>query len=302
MRHLPFDKPGRFWRGNLHTHSTRSDGKLTPEQVVGRYRAQGYDFIALTDHFLERYGYPIVDTRAWRDDEFTTLVGAELHAPALAHGDLWHILAVGLPFDFAPNRNGEGGPDLAARAAAAGAFVGIAHPGWYSLTLVDALTIEAAHAVEVYNHTAFYDNDRSDGWYISDQFGILGRRHFAYAADDAHFATRPDYFGAWVQVKAESLDPDALLAALKAGQFYSSQGPEIHDVAIVGNAVRVASSPARAIFVGGAGSKSRRVIAEPGAAVSEAEFPLDPFAGSFCRVTVVDAEGRRAWSNPIWLE
>ena len=25
-----FTAPGRFWRGNLHTHSTRSDGVLEP--------------------------------------------------------------------------------------------------------------------------------------------------------------------------------------------------------------------------------------------------------------------------------
>ena len=28
MHALPFDKPGRFWKGNLHTHSTLSDGAL----------------------------------------------------------------------------------------------------------------------------------------------------------------------------------------------------------------------------------------------------------------------------------
>ena len=34
MRIPPFSTPGRFWRGNLHTHSNRSDGALTPERVV----------------------------------------------------------------------------------------------------------------------------------------------------------------------------------------------------------------------------------------------------------------------------
>jgi hypothetical protein len=34
--------------------------------------------------------------------------------------------------------------------------------------------------------------------------------------------------------------------------------------------------------------------------ISEAEFDLAPFRGSYCRVTVVDAAGKRAWSNPIW--
>ena len=81
MHSLPFQQPGRFYRGNLHTHSTRSDGGLSPAAVVASYRERGYDFLALTDHFLATYGFPIVDTREFRTDRFTTLIGAELHAP-----------------------------------------------------------------------------------------------------------------------------------------------------------------------------------------------------------------------------
>jgi len=77
MIDLPFDRPGRFLRGNLHTHSTASDGRLSPEEVCEHYRLAGYDFLALTDHFLERYGFPITDTRRYRTDAFTTLLGAE---------------------------------------------------------------------------------------------------------------------------------------------------------------------------------------------------------------------------------
>jgi len=60
---MPFARKGRFWRGNLHTHSTRSDGRLPPEAVADFYRNAGYDFLALTDHFWEHCGYPITDTR-----------------------------------------------------------------------------------------------------------------------------------------------------------------------------------------------------------------------------------------------
>ncbi len=57
-----FSAPGQFYRGNLHTHSTRSDGILEPAEVCRRYKAEGYDFIALTDHLIGRYDYPITDT------------------------------------------------------------------------------------------------------------------------------------------------------------------------------------------------------------------------------------------------
>lgn len=82
MHNLPFDKPGRFWKGNIHTHSDRSDGSMPVDQLIETYRSQCYDFLAVTDHFMERFGYPIVDTRSARSEHFTTILGAELHAPA----------------------------------------------------------------------------------------------------------------------------------------------------------------------------------------------------------------------------
>ncbi len=300
MNSLPFARPGRFYRGNLHTHSTRSDGMKSPEEVAAAYRDHGYDFVALTDHFLERYGYPVTDTRPFRTDRFTTIIGAELHAPATEAGDLWHIVAVGLPLDFAPTGADESGPRLAARAAEAGAFVGIAHPAWYTLTLRDAQSIEVAHAVEIYNETCLWLNDRPDGWHLLDQLAGGGRRLTGYAADDAHFKEHmPDWRAAWVQVKAEVLDPDALVTALKAGQYYSSQGPELRDVRVEGDTVYVECSPVRGIFVSGHGATYTSVL---GNGLTRAELPLRRWRGGFCRVTVLDHGGKRAWSNPIWLE
>ena len=65
MQLPPFDQPGRFYKGNLHTHSTRSDGTLSPGAVLAAYRERGYDFLSLTDHFIPRFDFPLVDTRAW---------------------------------------------------------------------------------------------------------------------------------------------------------------------------------------------------------------------------------------------
>ena len=116
-----FSAPGRFYRGNLHTHSNLSDGALDPSEVCRRYKAEGYDFISLTDHFVGLYDYPITDKKSFRDAEFTTIPGAELHSGAMENGEIWHILAVGLPEDFAPSNSPafdpveeqETGPELA---------------------------------------------------------------------------------------------------------------------------------------------------------------------------------------------
>ena len=76
------------------------------------------------------------------------------------------------------------------RAAAAGAFLGIAHPQWYGLTVEDALSIPEAHAVEVYNHGCAVECGRGDGWVVLEEALARGARLNAYAADDAHFACR----------------------------------------------------------------------------------------------------------------
>jgi predicted metal-dependent phosphoesterase TrpH len=293
----PFARAGRFWRGNLHTHSTRSDGRLPPEAVAAFYRDAGYDFLALTDHFWAVYDYPVTDTRAFRSKNFATLLGAEIHAPVTSKGHDWHVAAVGLPLDFAPWTSGETMQVMSRRAAEAGAFLGIAHPQWYGLTPEDALSLPLAHAVEVYNHGCAIDCDRGDGFVVLEEMLAAGKRLHAYAADDAHFAT-PDAGGGWVMVKAEALEPELLLQALKRGDFYSSQGPRIDNIFTNGSQVTVACSPAISVSVAGSGTGSRSVHGQD---LTRAALSLDPFGDDgYFRITVTDERGRRAWSNPIW--
>ena len=307
LRDPAFTAPGRFWRGNLHTHSTNSDGILPPEEVCRRYRAEGYDFLALTDHFVGIWNYPISDTTGYRTDDFTTILGAELHSGAMANGELWHILAVGLPPDFTPSNSPHFVPvpgqetagEIAARAVAAGAFVAIAHPQWSGLTVEDARSVTAAHAVEVYNHGCAMGCDRPDGFAVLDQLLTEGRRLTLVATDDAHFS-EPDFFGGWVMVKSEANEPAALLDALKAGHFYSTQGPELRDVRIEGNRVIVESSAVVSVVALGWGTGAKAVH---GASMTRTEVPLERLNNSpWVRVAVIDAAGKRAWSNPIWRD
>jgi len=305
----PFSTPGRFWRGNLHTHSTNSDGALSPDQVIEAYKRKGYDFLQLSDHFLARFDWPMTDTRAFRSNNFTTLIGAELHAMGTEVGELWHILAAGLPLDFSAPTSSETGPELAARARAAGGFVAIAHPAWSQLRIGDGRALAAAHAVEIYNHGCAVENDRGDGFYLLDELLNEGRRLTAIATDDAHFKHGDhDAFGGFVEVKAESLDPEALLAALKAGQFYSSQGPRFIDVDFSPGELRVECSPVHAIALLTGTSRALSVV---GSHITRATFDLanvqkyawvNPEQAKWFRLAIIDASGRRAWTNPIWLD
>jgi hypothetical protein len=292
-----FAAPGRFFKGNLHTHSNRSDGARDPESVCAAYRDAGYDFLALTDHFLAQYRFPIVDTRSYRTPSFTTLLGAEVHAPQTGLGELWHILAIGLPLDFAPTGEDELAAALAQRCADAGAFVALAHPAWYALTMADADSIACAHAIEIYNHRGMLRTDRGDGWYLLDQLLAHGRQLTGCANDDAHFHF-DDTRGGWVMVKAERNEPESLLAALKAGHYYSSQGPLIDDLRVGRDDIEVACETAAAVMLLGRGSRSEVVLAPTEQRV---RLPSGKFRGDYVRAVVVDAQGRRAWSNPIWL-
>lgn len=294
----PFAAAGRFLKGNIHTHTNRSDGALPPEEVVRRYRSAGYDFLAVTDHFKHEFDFPITDTTGYRDEGFTTLIGAELHAPRTEMSKLWHLVAVGLPLDFERTSCDETGPQLALRAREAGAFVGLAHPAWYQLSMVDAQTlIEWCHAVEIYNHGCHVMHDKGDGAYMLDGLADKGHRTLTYACDDAHFKS-PDFGGAWIELKAEENTPDAVLHALKVGTFYSTQGPSIHDISLDGDVLHVECSPAAGILVAGRGYQHSYRFDQ---GLSYAAIPLEGLRGSpWFRVIVLGEDGKRAWSNPYW--
>ena len=299
---------GRFFRGNLHCHSNSSDGLVEPEEVVGAYREAGYDFLCLSDHFEQEYSRRITDTRPFRDEGFTTILGAELSSAPWNERDCYWVTAAGLPPDFAPSSQDDHAEAIR-RAANLGAFVVMLHPGLNNLPLeaVDGLPgLDAVHAVEIYNHNCAMAAlpDRACGAYMLDGLLEGGRRLLVNAGDDAHFSHRLDRFGGWVEVHCDRLDPDALLESLKAGRYYSTQGPELHGLLVDDDRLRVETSDVYAISLTGGGDRwqsGQERHGEPGAPITEAEFDVAPFRGSYCRIIVVDAAGRRAWGNPIWL-
>jgi len=50
-----------WYKGNLHTHTLWSDGKDYPEMVVGWYKSNGYNFLALSDHNILSQGQKWTD-------------------------------------------------------------------------------------------------------------------------------------------------------------------------------------------------------------------------------------------------
>ena len=307
MKLPAFENKGRFWRGNLHSHSTNSDGVLSPKDICLRYKNEGYDFLAVTDPFVGVYNYPITDTSNYREPGFTTLLGAEVHSGSMENGELWHILSVGIPKDFQasnsphflPVDGQETGPEIAKRCAEAGAFVAIAHPQWSGMTVNDARSITSAHAVEVYNHGCAVGCDRPDGFHTLDLLLSEGHRLDLVATDDSHF-NEPDHFGGWVMVKSELNQQEDLIKALKAGAYYSTQGPEFKNIEVNDKVAKISSTAVCTVIVQGQGSAA---VAVHGNSLTSTEVPLSRFKNSpWIRITIVNASGQRAWSNPVWRD
>jgi PHP domain len=299
VRPPAFASAGRWFRGNLHAHSDRSDGIAPPEQVVAEYRAAGHDFLALTDHFEARWGWSVTDTSAARDDGFTTLLGAELSSADWDDEDVFWVNAIGLPADFRAPAPGEPHASLIRRAVEAGAYVVLVHPGLTNFLDFDRLPVEHLHAVETYNVNAAHAwPDQAEGRYAVDALLARGRRLHVVAGDDAHWHHPRDRFGAWVEVRAERLAPEALLGALRAGAYYSTQGPRIEDVRADGDRVAVRCSPARAIALTGIHGW-RSAIAEGDPTLTEAVLDLGRLRSPYWRLTVTAADGARAWTNPV---
>jgi hypothetical protein len=298
---------GRRFRGNLHCHSNRSDGHRSPEEVAAAYRDAGYDFIVLSDHFEARYGWQVTDTRNLRDERFTTILGAELSSAPWDDRRCYWAAAAGLPLDFAPP-SPDNHAEAIARARDYGAFITMLHPGLNNLPLAAAAALpalDAIHAVEIYNHnmTIGAGTDRANGAYFLDGLLEQGRKLLITVGDDAHFLHPHDRFGGWVEVLSDRLEPESLLAALKTGRYFSTQGPSLHALHLDGTHLHVRTGDVATIALTGGGDRwqsGKETRAKPGTTITEADFDLIPFRGAYCRVIAIDQSGKRAWSNPIW--
>ena len=177
-------------RGNLHAHTTMSDGVRTPAELIAEYEVLGYDFLAVTDH-EDR-----VPVSYWRTLEHLSSSILLFHGIELNFWDYdQHVGKVVGDRDVLYILN---------------------HPARYRLT-VEA-TIERMHEI------------RDAGWPIDAvEVTDTGLYRPTYdtdaiplsriATDDAH---RPPHFGrAWIEVEAPR-DRDAIIRAIRAGDFQTS--------------------------------------------------------------------------------
>jgi hypothetical protein len=288
----PFSLPGHWFKGNLHTHTKQSDGDATPQQAAGWYGDHGYDFVSLTDHQVHTPG------GVYARHDLLTLTGVELA------GDGYHLIALGcsaLP-DLAAQATPQGCVDAV---TALGGLPFFAHPYWCAQTPEQIAPIRGVLGLEVYNSVC----ERMDGLGVASAYwdAVLGqgKRLWGLAVDDAHWRHNEVGVG-FVMVRAPALSEPAILDALRQGQFYASTGPKIQDLRLVPDgsgqpALRVTCDPCETITFYAHGNRGRRVYAAPGELLDAATCTLRRDQ-VFLRVECRDAQGRTAWSNPLFVE
>ena len=296
----PFGLPGAWFRGNLHGHTTESDGTFTPAEYAAFYRGLGHDFTAVTDHRR------ITDMRAFSDPRFLCIPGVELDGPGPGPAGC-DVVALGIA-DVPPA--GELG-SLQARldaVRARGGVAFVAHPYETGITAADLRAHDGYAGIEIWNTLSAVGWGKGLATVQWDEALASGRWVGGFATDDSHQRPEhgPDAGTAWIAVRAEALRTDAILAAIADGRFYASTGPEIHDVRVerdpeTGGRIAVARcSPCRRIFLLSDRGLGRGVQSPAGRPITEARRRLHPDA-TYLRVECVDDAGRTAWSNPILL-
>ncbi len=331
MKKILLDAALGFYKGNMHCHSTLSDGKMTPEELKAFYKARGYHFLAITDHDH------INDNSYLNDESFLTITSGEFAIKEFpeqstlknqkmkcAHfnfyakrpdnvdtpwwssvydhytkGERREELKRKYDNGYQRTYSAEGINAFVRMANEAGYFVVYNHPRWSLENYKQYSQYEGLWGVEIYNHACnvggMYEYDIN----VHDDFLRDGKQIFLSVGDDNH--KEEHCCGAFVMVNAEALAYDKIVDALLAGSFYASTGPKIKEMYFEDGKLFVKTSAAVRIGFSTEGRRHGAVRAAEGESVCEAEFALREDDG-YVRVSVLDAQGHRADSQAYFLK
>jgi hypothetical protein len=295
-----------FQRGNIHTHSTKSDGDKPPEDVYAWYRDNGYAFVALTDHneridpaaykHLERPGFVLVP-----GEEITmTVDGAPVHVNALC------------------TTSTIGGGPHPSRASALAWAVGkvreqggaavVNHPNFeWALTEADLPLARGAQLLEIWSGHPYVNTDgdarRKSHEAMWDEALSAGEVLAGVAVDDTHFiapdapdpAARPGR--GYVEVFAREPSEAAICDALRSGRLYSSSGASINRIVVDDNSISVwpssASGAPEVAFIGAHGL----LLASERPRQGQAAVYRLTGDERYVRARVTAPDGRKAWTQ-----
>lgn len=309
-RQAAFENAGKMLKGALHCHTTRSDGRGTPEEVIALHAANGYDFMALTDHRFYNYAN-------YGDTPMTILPGTELDTnfedSVVGGVHCHHIVCVGPEreagngfeqdqrFDNYRIRRPEETQPLLDMAHENGNLTIYCHPEWSGTPARDFETLRGNFAMEIWNSGCVLEDRLDSNAAYWDELLAAGQKIYGVATDDGHSMNQ--HCLGWVRVNAENRISD-ILNSLKNGAFYASCGPEIYDFYVENGEAHVKCSPVKEIQIRHLRMPYTVATPKDGAqTIENASFKIRRAAGAaYVRAVVMDEQGRRAWTNPIFLE
>ena len=333
MKHL-LPPVKKYFKACLHTHSTVSDGKLTPEEVRDAYRAEGYSVVALTDHSVT------VSHQELNLPDFLMLTGVEIdvddsdYALTGVREKVRHMCLISkdpnrlwIPFrdpepipcslqyealdeigDFTREYSAENFNALIAECNRQGFLVTYNHPCWSLEGYADYITMEGLWAME-YRNTGSINlgYDENNGRVYQD-FLMQGKRLVPVMADDMH---RPEKNGvrelgvSWAMIGAEELTYDAVIAAMERGDLYSSCGPEISGIVWDEGKLHVSCTPGCRVQVVTQTRRAALAVAPEGQVTIDMSKWLTHSKGNgnaFLRLIVTAPDGSYAVSRAYWLD
>lgn len=272
-------------KGNLHAHTSNSDGPHSPQGVVDEYAARGYDFLMLSDH-------DFVTSPDGLDGRGMTLISGNevtMNGP--------HLLHVGARSAVAPEICRQTVIDTIRKG---GGLAILCHPNWEKhFNHCPQEQLEALRGytgIEIHNGVVEWlegSADATDRW---DRLLGQGRRLWGFANDDCHKPT--DIGIAWNVVQSAKRDPESIVQALHNGSFYASTGVTIDRISVEDHTIRVETRDADRISVY-SDFGYRRGFADAASIVFSA--PADaPY--TYVRFECAGRGEARAWTQPFYLE
>ncbi len=306
-----FTGSGKMLKGGLHCHTTRSDGRGTPEEVIRLHYEKGYDFLAITDH--RNYNFQTYAP----DVPVTIIPGMEFdnHIEGGKGFRTFHTVCIGPAKEdgngYEQDQRLESGKakdqyeyqayldDIHSK----GNLTIYCHPEWSSTPARYFENMQGNFAMEICNSGCAYEMDMDKDAAYWDEILGQGKRIFGVAADDGHRMYQ--HCNGWVMVNAEN-NINAILAALKDGKFYSSCGPEIYNFYVEDGVAVLECSEVDRIRFHCAKHPTDIERAENGGVITRAECDLRDRNGEvnymYIRASVVDKNGKIAWTNPIFFD
>jgi hypothetical protein len=324
-KHLLSDK-GKFYKANLHVHTTVSDGDMTPEEIKRIYMEQGYSVVAFTDHEI------MVPHPELTDGDFLAITSSEISVNQRLDCDFCYTRAYHLNiyspeesrdcfrgFDksklwfnhsdkfITPEQESMSEHrvysvdcinDFIKRANDDGCLVCYNHPVWSLQDYSDYCDLKGLWGIEVYN-TACARNAYLDDTKPMDDLLRKGERVAPLATDDAHKLC--DCFGGFTMINAPSLTYENITDALFKGNFYASQGPLIHELFAEEDKIHIICSDAKHIFLNTNRRSAQAAHALEGETINSAVFNLNT-DDKYIRLTVIDANGKHANTRAYFMD